>query len=804
MAYTTPRPIPTVSVCMPMYNAERYLQESIDSVLTQKFTDFEFLIVDDGSTDQSCSIVRSYKDPRIRLIENKHDYIGSLNLLLSEAKGKYIARMDADDVMMQDRLQIQFDYMESHQDTDVHVGALCLYSDAHNTLVSPVLDRPCQLRDILGNNIFANPSTMLRLSSIKKYGVSYEQDYIYAEDYRFWARLIHAGARIICTNKIFMRYRRSAGQVSIRHSDKMWAVTRRIQEDITDWITATAIEKYTPPVIRKSDRQLTVIIPFLNEGEEVVETVKSIRSTVGNDVDIFVINDQSTDEYPYDEELQTYKVYYFFNRKRMGVAASRDFGVAQCLTPYFILLDAHMRFYDNKWASSIIAILKENDRQLLCCQTKVLKKDTDGHIYEENIDNRPTTYGAYMPFSKNDYLLNVVWNNNCRQPEATTEPIAIVLGAGYATSKRYWTYLKGLNGLSCYGSDEAYISLKVWLEGGQCLLLKDIEAGHIYRDAAPYPVYGEHVAYNQLFIADTVLPPDMRYWTYAVACSLNKHLFFKSYRLIMEHQTEIAELQEYYDRIFTRHFKEILPLHRFCEKQKVQELLKRKELLPEVLDWLIKQDIHESSLFNGRAAVTLWLLHYEKYSGIDLSEYWIELLEEIREDIEQQRLPWNFKNGLCGIGWMYIYLSTQGYILENIEPILQDIDREIVQLSATYIEDDCLETGIGGLLCYIVTRMRYSSSKSKPLTYPGHYLTTLQKRALQTIQNSHDAKVCYYAFQFIDILKSKTALLPDWAPKISDWIAFPKQIPNESKFWKIGDCIGYTLLPMILDEYKKD
>jgi glycosyltransferase involved in cell wall biosynthesis len=102
-----------------MYNASRYLRECIDSVLGQTFHDFEFLIVDDGSTDDSVEIVESYADPRIRLIRREHDYIASLNCLIDEARGEYIARMDADDVMLPHRLQQQFDYMESHPDIDV-------------------------------------------------------------------------------------------------------------------------------------------------------------------------------------------------------------------------------------------------------------------------------------------------------------------------------------------------------------------------------------------------------------------------------------------------------------------------------------------------------------------------------------------------------------------------------------------------------------------------------------------------------------------------------------------------------------
>lgn len=95
---------PTVSVCVPVYNASAHLGECIDSILAQTYTDFELLIVDDGSTDSSRDVVRAYTDPRIRLLENAHDYIGSLNLLLREARGRYVARMDADDLMLPDRL----------------------------------------------------------------------------------------------------------------------------------------------------------------------------------------------------------------------------------------------------------------------------------------------------------------------------------------------------------------------------------------------------------------------------------------------------------------------------------------------------------------------------------------------------------------------------------------------------------------------------------------------------------------------------------------------------------------------------
>jgi glycosyltransferase involved in cell wall biosynthesis len=106
---------PAVSIVMSMYNAEKYLGETIDSILEQIFTDFELIIVDDGSTDNSVNIVKAYTDGRIKLVLCEHDYINSLNTGLFCATGKYIARMDADDIMPVDRLEIQYEFMEKNR-----------------------------------------------------------------------------------------------------------------------------------------------------------------------------------------------------------------------------------------------------------------------------------------------------------------------------------------------------------------------------------------------------------------------------------------------------------------------------------------------------------------------------------------------------------------------------------------------------------------------------------------------------------------------------------------------------------------
>src|SRR5688572_53842 len=111
-------PQPLVTVLMPVYNAERFLSEAIDSILQQSLTDFEFLIIDDGSTDCSREIINAYKDDRIRLVQNESNLAitASLNKGIHLARASLIARMDADDISYPERLQKQYNYLSNHPD----------------------------------------------------------------------------------------------------------------------------------------------------------------------------------------------------------------------------------------------------------------------------------------------------------------------------------------------------------------------------------------------------------------------------------------------------------------------------------------------------------------------------------------------------------------------------------------------------------------------------------------------------------------------------------------------------------------
>ena len=114
------------------------------------------------------------------------------------------------------------------------------------------------------------------------------------------------------------------------------------------------------------NKEMTVIIPFLNEGTEVEETIKSIKSHTTIPFDIVMINDASTDEYDYEKVAKTNNCVYCKHKTRVGVASSRDEGVLLAQTKYVLMLDAHMRVYQDDWLEKILSHLKELPEDLLC------------------------------------------------------------------------------------------------------------------------------------------------------------------------------------------------------------------------------------------------------------------------------------------------------------------------------------------------------------------------------------------------------------------------------------------------------
>lgn len=192
--------MPEVSVILPVYNGEAYLREAIDSVLAQTFTDFELIIVDDGSTDGSADIIASYKDARIRYIRNEQNkgLIFSLNSAIDTAQGNFVARMDSDDIALAQRFEKQLSYLKAHETTVLATRVKLI-----DACGEPLPDWPEERENISfkqikkflpKDNCIAHPSVMGRTEVFKKYQYRYNQKY--SEDYDLWLRLVADGFRI--------------------------------------------------------------------------------------------------------------------------------------------------------------------------------------------------------------------------------------------------------------------------------------------------------------------------------------------------------------------------------------------------------------------------------------------------------------------------------------------------------------------------------------------------------------------------------------------------------------------------------
>jgi len=230
--------MPEITVLMPVKNGEKFIKEAIDSVLKQSFTDFEFLIIDDGSTDKTVSIIKSYPDPRIRLIEQKPDFIKALNKVLSLAYGEIIAGMDADDIMHTERLRIQVKRMK--QTPDIAISSS--WTKPFKNDGSPL--PPFQYGDgyieypilqMLRGNILAHPSVMIRKSFIEENKLKY-QNYAQAEDYKLWFEVAKAGGKFFVEPQHLLNFRVSDTQVTNVKRDSMLKQTIIIKKEILNYL----------------------------------------------------------------------------------------------------------------------------------------------------------------------------------------------------------------------------------------------------------------------------------------------------------------------------------------------------------------------------------------------------------------------------------------------------------------------------------------------------------------------------------------------------------------------------------------
>jgi glycosyltransferase involved in cell wall biosynthesis len=224
--------LPEISVIMPVYNGATFLDDAIKSILGQTFRDFEFIIINDGSTDNTEEIIRSYNDPRIVYVKNATNLrlIKTLNLAVKLAKGKYIARMDADDISLPNRLEMQKQIFSTQAAVDiVNINSYYLQEDGvyFREQKSAITLGPEAIKHLsVFQNFISHPGVMLKSDLLKHYQYCDEESKEHIEDFDLWNRMLKDGHVCYTIDECLLYYRDN--NTSINHTQKDRQLSRML------------------------------------------------------------------------------------------------------------------------------------------------------------------------------------------------------------------------------------------------------------------------------------------------------------------------------------------------------------------------------------------------------------------------------------------------------------------------------------------------------------------------------------------------------------------------------------------------
>ena len=221
---------------MPAFNTEKYITEAIDSILNQTFTDFEFIIINDGSTDKTEEIILSYKDSRIVYIKNEKNMgiVYTLNRGLDAAKGEFIARMDSDDISLPERFCEQIKFLEKHKNIAVLGTAINIFGENIEPSVFINSSNTKKAKaDLFLCSTIVHPTAIIRKSIIDKYNLRYEEEFAGMEDFRLWWKISHFGD-IMSLKTPLLNYRRHFSQITANVNEQK---TKKAQEFLSERIS---------------------------------------------------------------------------------------------------------------------------------------------------------------------------------------------------------------------------------------------------------------------------------------------------------------------------------------------------------------------------------------------------------------------------------------------------------------------------------------------------------------------------------------------------------------------------------------
>jgi glycosyltransferase involved in cell wall biosynthesis len=206
-----------VSVLMPVYNAEKYLAEAIESILKQTYNKFEFIIINDGSTDSSEEIIKSYSDSRIRYIKNEKNVrlVATLNKGIDLIRTRYLVRMDADDLSLPGRIEELVNYMENNPGVGVCGSSMEVFGDENGVQNFPETDEEIKVT-MLFESCIPHPAAIIRMSVLNENQTRYDERFIHMEDYYLWHRLRNS-TQFHNLKKVLYKYRISGNNITLKN-----------------------------------------------------------------------------------------------------------------------------------------------------------------------------------------------------------------------------------------------------------------------------------------------------------------------------------------------------------------------------------------------------------------------------------------------------------------------------------------------------------------------------------------------------------------------------------------------------------
>lgn len=729
---------PAVSVCMPVYNRHEYIRECMDSILAQTFTDFEVVIVDDGSTDDTCEIIESYHDPRIRLIRNRHNFIESSNMTLSLARGKYIARMDSDDIMMPDRLKIQYAYMESHSEIDILGGSRIVMGesdmesvDDYDSDVTPsVLYKQCCL---------SHPTVMMRTDSVCRVNLKYEQDSIYSEDYLMWIRAMIAGLTIRNLPDVLVKYRVSKSQVSIAHYYTQSRGCRFAQNLLGRWMgreeERLCLENLTER--QPSVNSLTVVLPFYNDGRAVVDAVASIRRKVGHSVDIVVVNDQSNDGFPYYESLRPYDVDYVYSAEHVGICRSLLLGVGRASTDYILYLDPRYRLLGAGWVGFVSETLSESSGMLLglrsaeyvgACEFCFSEKDTSGLLEFEG--------GRF-------------------------EDIKGVFSGAWAVEKKRLIRMEPFVELTQNTGDTSVLLSALYRACVSVAMSKQVYKHKAVDMPCHYSMLEEEVIYNQLLVANLFMSTVEKCRKHSMLLSANKFRYHIASLMINDNAEAVSSAR---CRLGIRPVE--LPVYADFGG------FESGVSLSYAADVMERMKPDGWGICRGAAAKLLWVGVYGMTDATMADGGMCDILADgIVKNVESGSLPVDFRNGLPGVGLALLILNRLSGRNFCEESVLECIDCQIENLTPCVADDFSFMSGLGGVLAYMCRRVDGCFSEE--------FLQTMDSKCVEILNSDSGQLSSLYAMLYMTARKQ---VCPINSIDLY-WMQTPHYIPSNPEFW---------------------